>query len=320
MTANAVPLIPPPSEQPFMQTPSRKRTRPFDRAASDDSSSFDRISPHRYANSTPRRSAKRIRSGTPLSGSRRTSAHGRLFASPRKAGSLSGFENLNLSQGNDECSGTFGLEDIRFKEEKRRDTPDAGVYEIVRDLCDKYPDSSFETDNGNIKCLDCDKSPKANFHGLVTHERSKAHQNDIKEKLANPVSKQAAFKDTMMFPPPKVMDLGIDFNISQQPLAVYAQRATQNLASTREQYLKALENENHIGSIRMPFLESRQEKAEKLNTAKMEKLKEDLDEVGEKCKNLSHELTEKLDWSEEKTRIQLREVKERLDVSEGKNK
>lgn len=144
MTANAVPLIPPASEQPFMQTPSRKRTRPFDIAASDDSSSFDRISPHRYANSTPRRSAKRIRSGTPLSGSRRTSAHGRLFASPRKAGSLSGFENLNLSQGNDECSGTFGLEDIRFKEEKRRDTPDAGVYEIVRDLCDKYPDSSFE--------------------------------------------------------------------------------------------------------------------------------------------------------------------------------
>ena len=322
MTANAVPLIPPPSEQPSMQTPSRKRTRPFEIAASDDSSSFDPISPQRYANSTPRRSAKRMRSSTPLSGSRRTSAPGRLFASPRKAGSLSDFENLKLSQSNGKCSATSGFggpERIQFKEEKRRDTSDAGVYEIVRDLRDKYPDSSFETDHGNIKCLDCDKSLKATFHGLVTHERSKAHQNNIKEKRANPVFKQAAFKDAMMFPPPKAMDLGIDFSISQQPLAVYAQKAAQNLASTREQYLKALENENQTGSIRMSFLESRQEKADKLNMAKIERLKEGLDAVGEKVKTLEHDVTEKVEGSEDKTRIQLLEVQERIDMAEGKN-
>lgn len=322
MISNAVPLIPPPSEQPSMQTPSRKRTRPFEIAASDDSSSFDPISPQRYANSTPRRSAKRMRSGTPLSGSRRTSAPGRLFASPRKAGSVYDFENLKLSQSSGKCSATFGFrgaEGIRFKEEKKRDTSDAGVHEIVRDLRDKYPDSSFETDNGNIRCLDCDKSLKATFHGLVTHERSKAHQNNIKEKRANPVFKQAAFKDTMIFPPPKALDLGIDFSISQQPLAVYAQKAAQNLASTREQYLKALENENQTGSIRMSFLESRQEKAEKLNTAKIEKLKEGLDVVGEKVFTFEHNLTEKVEGSEQKTRVQILEVKERIDMAEGKN-
>ncbi|PVH81083.1 hypothetical protein DL98DRAFT_654273 [Cadophora sp. DSE1049] len=299
MIANAVPLIPPPSEQTSMETPSRKRTRPFEIAASDDSSSFDPISPQRYANSTPRRSAKRMRSGTPLSGSRRTSAPGRLFASPRKCGSLSGFENLKLSQSNGESSGAFrldGTEGVRFKEEKRRDNSDPGVHEIVRDLRDKYPDSGFETDNGRIRCLDCEKSYQATFYGLENHVRSKAHQNNIKDKIANPVSKQIAFKDTTLFPP-KVMDLGIDFTISQQPLAVYAQRAAQNLASTREQYLKALENENHTGSIRMSFLESRQEKAEKQNAASLEKFKA----------------------SEERTRGQILEVKDRLDTTERSN-
>ncbi|KAH9221197.1 hypothetical protein DL95DRAFT_382061, partial [Leptodontidium sp. 2 PMI_412] len=92
MTANAVPLVPPPSEQPSMQTPTRKRTRPFEIAASDDSSSFDPISPQRYANSTPRRSAKRVRSGTPLSGSRRMSAP--TGWSPRKGEGLGTLETF----------------------------------------------------------------------------------------------------------------------------------------------------------------------------------------------------------------------------------
>ncbi|KAK0102003.1 hypothetical protein ONS96_005971 [Cadophora gregata f. sp. sojae] len=321
MAANAVPLISPPSEQPSMQTPSRKRARPFEVAASDDSSSFDPISPQRYANSTPRRSAKRMRAGTSLSGSRRTSAPGRLFASTRKCGSLSGFENLKLSGSHGKSFGAFGLNgtaNICLKEEKKKDNSSVEVREIVRDLRDKYPDSKFDTDNGMIKCLDCDRSLKPTFHGVETHVRGKAHQNNIKEKISNPVSKQMAFKDTTLFPP-KAMDLGIDFNIPQQPLAVYAQRAAQNLAATRAQYLSALENENHAGSIRMSVLESRQEKAEKQNTANMEKLKSSVVTSEEKVKTLSQDVTEKLGASEQRTRTQLLEVKKRLESVEEKN-
>jgi hypothetical protein len=79
MTRGAAPLPPEPSEE-HLETPSRKRRKVLEIAASDASSSFDPISPGRYPNSTPRRTMKRL--GTPLPGSRRRSAPTGIFKSP----------------------------------------------------------------------------------------------------------------------------------------------------------------------------------------------------------------------------------------------
>lgn len=96
MTRGAVPLPPFADEKSVAQSPSRKRSRPGELAASDFGSSVGSISPQRYANSTPKRSPKRMRPESPLSASRRRSAPSRLNS--EKPASL----KLSL------CSGTLG--------------------------------------------------------------------------------------------------------------------------------------------------------------------------------------------------------------------
>ncbi|KAH6717073.1 hypothetical protein BKA61DRAFT_654336 [Leptodontidium sp. MPI-SDFR-AT-0119] len=311
MTANAVPLIPPPSNQPSMQTPTRKRTRPFEIAASDDSSSFDPISPERYANSTPRRSAKRVRSGTPLSGSRRRSAPEGW--SPSKGESLETFETLKLSQ-----SSVDGK--AMFKEEKPR--PHGFSLSLTR-FTQSTPESLFKPSNGQIKCLDCDgrefrMSGNNTFNGFEAHLKGKAHKANVSKRLENPAC-QYPYQESLLSS--KTKDFGMDFNIPQQPIAVFANKTTptSSVAALGAQFFAAIDADTHTKTMKLSFLEARQNNAEQKANERIEKLDASIEASNEKIQGLSGEVTEKVEASEDRLRSEIQEINERLDSTQSRN-
>ncbi|KAH7312947.1 hypothetical protein BKA65DRAFT_516964 [Rhexocercosporidium sp. MPI-PUGE-AT-0058] len=314
MTANAIPLIPPPSEQPSIQTPTRKRTRPFEIAASDDSSSFDPISPQRYANSTPRRSAKKVCLGTPLSGSRRRSAPTRLW-SPRKGDGLGILETLKMSQ-------AWG-DGKAFKEEKLRDTTAPWILGVIDSLHSKYPESLFEPSNGQIKCLDCGgrefrMSGNNTFNGFETHLRGKPHKANVSKRLENP-KYQDLYQESLLSS--KATDFGIDFNMPQQPIAVFANKTnpTSSVAALGAQFFAAMDADTNTKTMKLTFLEARQNNMEVKTNERIDKLDARLQASNEKIQGLSDEVTEKVDASEDRLRRELKEVHERLDLTKSRN-
>ncbi|KAG4428258.1 hypothetical protein IFR05_016264, partial [Cadophora sp. M221] len=314
MTANAVPLIPP-SEQPSMKTPTRKRTRPFEIAASDDSSSLDPISPQRYANSTPRRSAKRIRSGTPLSGSRRRSAPTTMW-SPRKGEELGNYETLKPSQSSGDVK-------AMFKVEKPRDTTAPWILNIIDTFHSKYPESLFEPSNGQIKCLDCDgrefrMSGNNTFNGFEAHLKGKAHKANVSKRLENPAC-QYPYCESLLSS--KAKDFSMDFNIPQQPIAVFANKTTptSSVAVLGAQFFAAIDADTHTKAMKLSFLEDRQRNAEQKTNEQIEKLDANIQASNEKIQGLSEEVTEKVKASEDRLRSEIQEANDRLDSTESRN-
>ncbi|KAL2060974.1 hypothetical protein VTL71DRAFT_9026 [Oculimacula yallundae] len=315
MTANAVPLLEHPSEQPSMQTPTRKRTLPFEIADSEDRSSLDPISPHRYANSTPRRSPKRMRPGTPFSGSRRRSAPTGLW-SPRKGDGLGAFKSLKLSQSS--------AEKAVFKEEKPSDTTAAWILDLIDVLHFKWPESHFEPSNGSVKCLDCEGrefglSRSNTFSGFESHLRGKPHKEKVLERANNP-KYQYNYPESLLLS--KTTNYGMDFNVPQPPLAVFANKTSPptSVAALGAQFFAAMDADTQAKGMKLMSLEMRQHNAETKTKERIDKLDASFDSLNEKIDGLSDDFAEKVEASKNLLRNEIEVVQDRLDASESRSK
>ncbi|KAJ5052244.1 uncharacterized protein L3040_002000 [Drepanopeziza brunnea f. sp. 'multigermtubi'] len=324
MTRGAAPL-PQSVDQAVAQTPSRKRSRPREIVASDSSSSSDRISPQRYVNSTPKRSTKRIRSdtpGTPLSDSRRKSAPSKLNSphkpTPRRLPSYPRVGSGSLEQSYQDGR------PIVFKEEMK-DTSLPFVHDIVINLREKHPRSSFIADDNKIRCLDCNRTFNAISKGFENHLRSKPHQQQVEKKEARQKCKESMSNGNLYPTKPKYLgkDLGMESAFQPQDIAVFANRVPQStLASLRAQYFAAMENETHTYSVRMSLLEARQVTSDQRITESIEqlqKLEAEVKASNETVRETSYEIKMKVEASEDRICDKLKEVMDHLDQSQSKN-
>ncbi|PMD50784.1 uncharacterized protein K444DRAFT_276750 [Hyaloscypha bicolor E] len=284
-----------------IRTPSRKRRKVLEIAASESSSSFEPISPGKYPNSTPRRRMNRL--GTPLSASRRRSAPTGTYNSPSQQRSPRHMEH-------------------RIVKEERTDNSPNWLKDAVIELRTKNSESSIITENGLVKCLDCDGKtfkPTANrkIGGVMTHLRSKTHLTNVtrrQEKLG---------PSECYFPSIPTTIPTIDFNMPQAPLMVFAnqrQESPQDLASAFSVLGRALQNDASRKDIRASFVEGRVQEMEKTNKEQQERIDASLAAIERQKVEQQELVSDILASSEQKQQELSREVNDRINSVEEKSK
>jgi len=182
----------------------------------------------------------------------------------------------------------------------------------------KYPDDAFETDNGFMKCLDCEgRKFKPSWNNAInnfeTHLKGKAHRSNVTHRLEK-------FKDQESFFQSKM--IGLDFNIPQQPTMVFAHKGQQNLSAFRNQYLAALENDATSKEIRLTFLESRIAELAKRNNDHLEQVDATLEAAERKTTGeldcIKEQFRDQVNSSEERTKDELKCMGEKVKSSDEK--
>jgi hypothetical protein len=205
--------------------------------------------------------------------------------------------------------------------------------EAVNELRLKNPGTSIITENGIVKCLDCNGKPfkpaaNQSLHGVMTHIRSKAHQTNITRRQEKLGPSDCYFPTTIP---------AIDFNMAQPPLMVYANQRQQpphNLTSAANVFVKALEDETHRTEIRTTLMEHRvldiqkqiKEQQERIETSleafESQKVEQQklvsglLASAEDKQKQLSQDVIDRVQSVEEKSKKQLQEMENRMTASQ----
>lgn len=303
MTHGAAPLPTPPNlannenenpESQSIQTPNRKRRRIMEIVASDSGSPLASLSPNRYSDSTPRSPFERMR--TPQSGSRRRSAPGIMSPSKDKS-SL-------------------------YKEEKRKDNSPAWLKTRIQEMQAKYPDDAFQSEDGVIRCLDCDRTfnpPKNNLSSFEQHLKGKPHRARVEEKPAK------AGQTEMFYPNLGIgTSAGMSLNMPhQQPLSMFAQPGQLSRKEGREglnRYFDYLENEDSRTSTRMGFLEGHFNTFEKVTSEKFEQQDQTLSDFEARAEERIERLEDQVTTENEVGRQQVKDLREKFDSSDASRK
>jgi hypothetical protein len=186
----------------------------------------------------------------------------------------------------------------------------------------KNSESSIITENGLVKCLDCDGKtfkPTVNrkIGGVMTHLRSKTHLTNVthrQEKLG---------PSECYFPSIPTTIPTIDFNMPQAPLMVFAnqrQESPQDLASAFSVLGRALQNDASRKDIRASFVEGRVQEMEKTNKEQQERIDASLAAIERQKVEQQELVSDILASSEQKQQELSREVNDRINSVEEKSK
>lgn len=156
------------------------------------------------------------------------------------------------------------------------------------------------------------------FNGFEAHLKGKAHKANVSKRLENPAC-QYPYQESLLSS--KTKDFGMDFNIPQQPIAVFANKTTptSSVAALGAQFFAAIDADTHTKTMKLSFLEARQNNAEQKANERIEKLDASIEASNEKIQGLSGEVTEKVEASEDRLRSEIQEINERLDSTQSRN-
>ena len=200
------------------------------------------------------------------------------------------------------------------------DNSPAWLEQAAEALRCKFPDDLFETEDGQVRCLDCDRpfrpANNGSLNGLQTHLNGRPHKAEREKRSEKAILRVSQAPTSTIDHASK--DLDFDYSLPQEPLAVYMHQNDQNTLASMRQYHADIEASFRLRSIQGHHLEHGFRTFEKRARDQIDQIEASVAASDRADLEKHRNMLERVDAYEEQTNDQLAAMAERIDTTNAR--